>query len=88
MGLSLIHIYYDFDYIAGVESRGLIFGAPLADRLNKGFIPIRKPGKLPAEIEKVSYDLEYGTNELEIHKDALNAVSYTHLTAKLTPSTG
>ena len=63
---------YDFDYIAGVESRGLIFGAPLADRLNKGFIPIRKPGKLPAEIEKVSYDLEYGTNELEIHKDALN----------------
>lgn len=62
---------YDFDYIAGVESRGLIFGAPLADRLNKGFIPIRKPGKLPAEIEKVSYDLEYGTSELEIHKDAL-----------------
>ena len=63
---------YDFDYIVGVESRGLIFGAPLADRLNKGFIPIRKPGKLPAEIEKVSYDLEYGTNELEIHKDALD----------------
>lgn len=63
---------YDFDYIAGVESRGLIFGAPLADRLNKGFIPIRKPGKLPGEIEKVSYDLEYGTNELEIHRDALN----------------
>ncbi|EEI85267.1 adenine phosphoribosyltransferase [Anaerococcus lactolyticus] len=62
---------YDFDYIAGVESRGLIFGAPLADRLNKGFIPIRKPGKLPGEIEKVSYDLEYGTNELEIHRDAL-----------------
>lgn len=62
---------YDFDYIAGVESRGLIFGAPLADRLNKGFIPIRKPGKLPGKIEKVSYDLEYGTNELEIHRDAL-----------------
>ena len=63
---------YDFGYIACVESRGLIFGAPLSDRLNKGFIPIRKPGKLPAEIEKVSYDLEYGTNELEIHKDAVN----------------
>ena len=62
---------YEFDYIAGVESRGLIFGAPLADRLNKGFIPIRKPGKLPGEIEKVSYELEYGSNELEIHKDAL-----------------
>ncbi|WP_296112155.1 adenine phosphoribosyltransferase [uncultured Anaerococcus sp.] len=62
---------YEFDYIAGIESRGLIFGAPLADRLSKGFIPIRKPGKLPADIEKVSYELEYGTNELEIHKDAL-----------------
>ena len=45
---------YEFDYIAGIESRGLIFGAPLADRLNKGFIPIRKPGKLPGEIEKIS----------------------------------
>lgn len=64
---------YEFDYIAGVESRGLIFGAPLADRLNKGFIPIRKPGKLPGEIERVSYELEYGSNELEIHKDALKA---------------
>lgn len=62
---------YEFEYIAGIESRGLIFGAPLADRLSKGFIPIRKPGKLPADIEKVSYELEYGTNELEIHKDAL-----------------
>ena len=62
----------DFDYIVGIESRGFIFGAPLADRLNKGFIPIRKPGKLPGEIEKISYDLEYGENELEMHKDALN----------------
>lgn len=62
---------YDFDYIAGIESRGLIFGAPLADRFNKGFIPIRKPGKLPAEIEKTSYELEYGQGELEIHKDAV-----------------
>ena len=62
---------YEFDYIAGIESRGLIFGAPLADRLEKGFIPIRKPGKLPGEIEKVSYELEYGSSELEMHKDAL-----------------
>ena len=61
----------EFDYIAGIESRGLIFGAPLADRLNKGFIPIRKPGKLPGEIESISYDLEYGSNKLEMHKDAL-----------------
>ena len=62
----------DIDYIVGIESRGFIFGAPLADRLGVGFIPVRKPGKLPAEIEKVSYDLEYGQNELEMHKDALN----------------
>jgi adenine phosphoribosyltransferase len=62
----------EFDYIVGVESRGFIFGAPLAEKIGKGFIPIRKPGKLPADVEKVSYDLEYGSNELEIHKDAIN----------------
>ena len=62
----------DFNYIVGIESRGFIFGAPLADRLGVGFIPVRKPGKLPGEIEKVSYELEYGSNELEMHKDALN----------------
>ena len=61
----------DYDYIIGIESRGFIFGAPLADRLGKGFIPVRKPGKLPAEIERISYDLEYGNNELEMHTDAL-----------------
>ncbi|MFO3664874.1 adenine phosphoribosyltransferase [Anaerococcus sp. ENR0831] len=61
----------EFDYIVGIESRGFIFGAPLADRLNKGFVPVRKPGKLPGEIEKISYDLEYGNNELEMHKDAI-----------------
>ena len=62
----------NFDYIVGIESRGFIFGAPLADRLGVGFVPVRKPGKLPGEIEKVSYELEYGNNELEMHKDALN----------------
>ena len=61
----------EFDYILGIESRGFIFGAPLADRLDKGFVPVRKPGKLPGEIEKISYDLEYGNNELEMHKDAI-----------------
>lgn len=61
----------EFDYIIGIESRGFIFGAPLADRLDKGFVPVRKPGKLPGEIEKISYDLEYGNNELEMHKDAI-----------------
>lgn len=61
----------DFDYIAGVESRGFLFGAPLAERLRKGFIPIRKPGKLPGEIESISYELEYGQSNLEVHKDAI-----------------
>ena len=63
----------DFDYIVGIESRGFIFGAPLADRLGVGFVPIRKPGKLPGEIEQISYDLEYGNNQLEMHKDAIEA---------------
>lgn len=61
----------EFDKIAAIESRGFIFGAPLAKMLGKGFIPIRKKGKLPWEIVSTSYDLEYGTNVLEIHKDAL-----------------
>ena len=63
---------FEFDYIVGIESRGFIFGAALADRLNVGFIPVRKPGKLPGEIKSLSYDLEYGENKIEIHEDALN----------------
>jgi len=59
------------DYIAGIESRGFIFGAPLACRLNAGFIPIRKPNKLPANTIKESYSLEYGTDTIEMHADAL-----------------
>lgn len=62
---------YDIDYIAGIEARGFIIGAPLADRLRKGFIPIRKPGKLPGETTSVEYELEYGTDKLEIHIDAI-----------------
>lgn len=59
------------DYIAGIESRGFIFGMPLAYKLNCGFIPIRKPKKLPAEVISQEYELEYGTDKIEIHKDAL-----------------
>jgi len=59
------------DYIIGIESRGFIFGAPLAYLLNCGFIPIRKPGKLPAEVVSEEYTLEYGTDKIEIHKDAI-----------------
>lgn len=57
--------------VVGIESRGFIFGAPLALRLGCGFVPIRKPGKLPAEIEYVEYDLEYGSDRIEIHLDAV-----------------
>lgn len=66
---------YEFDYIAGIEARGFMFGAPLALKMSKGFIPIRKQGKLPGEILRVSYDLEYGSNVLEMHKDAFPAGS-------------
>ena len=58
------------EYIVGMESRGFIFGAALAYKLGVGFIPIRKPGKLPAAVWSVEYALEYGTDKLEIHQDA------------------
>ncbi|MEI8128849.1 MAG: adenine phosphoribosyltransferase [bacterium] len=60
------------DYVVGLESRGFIFGMPVAYKLNAGFIPVRKPNKLPAKTIKESYVLEYGTDTLEIHEDALN----------------
>lgn len=58
------------DYVAGIESRGFIFGMPMAYKLNAGFVPIRKPNKLPAETYTQSYELEYGTDTIEVHKDA------------------
>jgi adenine phosphoribosyltransferase len=60
------------DVVAGIESRGFLFGAPLAMALGVGFVPIRKLGKLPAERITRSYALEYGTNALEMHRDAVN----------------
>ena len=59
------------DYVAGIESRGFIFGMPIAYKLGCGFIPIRKPGKLPAQTISQEYTLEYGTDKIEMHKDAL-----------------
>jgi len=65
------YIDEDIDLVAGIESRGFIFGAPLAYELAAGFVPIRKPGKLPADKISASYTLEYGTNTLEMHTDAI-----------------
>ena len=78
MNLMIDFLYEKFkdekiDYVAGIESRGFIFGAPLACRLNAGFVPIRKPNKLPADTIKESYSLEYGTDTIEMHADAVKA---------------
>lgn len=59
------------DLVAGIESRGFILGAAIADRLRTGFVPVRKPGKLPAATLRQSYELEYGSDALEIHEDAI-----------------
>ncbi|WP_343344801.1 adenine phosphoribosyltransferase [Terrisporobacter petrolearius] len=61
----------DVDLIVGPEARGFLMGTPVAYGMGVGFIPVRKPGKLPWEIESYEYDLEYGSNKLEIHKDAI-----------------
>ncbi|MDX8406276.1 MAG: adenine phosphoribosyltransferase [Mariprofundus sp.] len=62
----------DIDAIVGIESRGFIFGAALAQRLGLGLVTVRKPGKLPADVHSVEYELEYGFDRLEIHRDALS----------------
>lgn len=61
----------EFNLIAGIESRGFLFGAPLAYNLGHGFVPVRKPGKLPRAVVRQSYDLEYGSATLELHADAV-----------------
>ena len=70
---QLVDHYQDarVEIIVGMESRGFIFGMPMAYQMGIGFVPVRKPGKLPAETVSESYDLEYGTNTLEIHVDAI-----------------
>jgi adenine phosphoribosyltransferase len=69
--LSEHYIAKDVDLVLGMEARGFIFGPAVAYRLNAGFVPVRKPGKLPAKTTKYDYALEYGTNTLEIHQDAI-----------------
>tara|TARA_B100001094_G_C18167582_1_gene793083 strand:- start:601 stop:1134 length:534 start_codon:yes stop_codon:yes gene_type:complete len=66
------YIEQRIDVVVGIESRGFIFGTPIADKLNASFVPIRKPGKLPWKTESVEYELEYGTDTLEIHTDSIN----------------
>jgi len=70
--LSEYYLNKNIDLILGIEARGFIFGPALAYRLNAGFVPVRKPKKLPAETAKVTYDLEYGSDTLEMHKDAVH----------------
>jgi adenine phosphoribosyltransferase len=69
--LSERYLDQKIDLVLGMEARGFIFAPALAYRLNAGFVPVRKPGKLPAATAKYDYALEYGTNTLEIHKDAI-----------------
>jgi adenine phosphoribosyltransferase len=75
MSCDLLVVYANefpvFDFVAGIESRGFVFGAVLADRMGKGFVPIRKPGKLPAKVNSVDYELEYGRDTVEVHVDAI-----------------
>ena len=65
------HRHTRIDLVVGIESRGFIFGAAIADRLHAGFVPVRKPGKLPSKVQRASYSLEYGSDSLEIHADAV-----------------
>lgn len=80
--------YHEAEAIAGIESRGFIFGAPLARALKLPFVPIRKPGKLPAAHLSVEYSLEYGSNQLDIHEDALEKGQRTYLVDDLLATGG
>jgi len=66
------HVPQQADALVGIESRGFIFGAGLAQQMCIGLVPVRKPGKLPADVHSIEYELEYGVDRLEIHRDALS----------------
>jgi adenine phosphoribosyltransferase len=72
-GLSMPFKDQGIDLVVGIESRGFIFGAAVADRIGAGFSPVRKPGKLPSACVRTTYDLEYGSDTLEMHEDAVKA---------------
>ncbi len=69
--LATRYVNQNIDLVVGIESRGFIFAPALAYQIKAGFVPVRKPGKLPAETVKATYDLEYGKDSLEIHRDAI-----------------
>jgi adenine phosphoribosyltransferase len=71
-GLKARYLGAHIDVVLGIEARGFIFAPALAYALGAGFVPVRKPGKLPAEVARVTYDLEYGSDTLEVHRDAIN----------------
>ena len=71
--VALVDTLGPVDLVIGIESRGFVLGTPLALRLGSGFVPVRKKGKLPAKTYRVTYDLEYGTDTLEMHQDAVTA---------------
>src|SRR5881397_4049804 len=71
--LALPFLDHGVDIVVGIESRGFIFGAAVADRINAGFTPVRKPGKLPSRTVRQTYALEYGTDSLEMHEDAVSS---------------
>lgn len=69
--MAEVHLEQRVDVVVGVEARGFVLGAPVAYRLGAGFVPVRKPGKLPGTIHETAYDLEYGTNVLQVGRDAV-----------------
>jgi len=86
--LAAHYIGKDIDLVLGIEARGFIFGPALAYRLNAGFVPVRKPRKLPAPTARVTYDLEYGADSLEIHLDAIEPGQYVVLVDDLLATGG
>ncbi len=72
-GLCAPYVDSEVTVVAGIEARGFLFGPSMAQHLGVGFVPVRKPGKLPADVVGVDYELEYGTDRLEMHRDALSA---------------